>query len=157
HGGRTDELVAAHGTEGRFAPSKTIPEFVAALAQPRVIIIMVKAGKPVDEVIADVGPHLAEGDIVIGCGQSPFTDTSLRFRELHEKRIRFIGMGISGGEEGALEGPSMMPGGEREAYQRIEPMVTKMAAQVDGTPCCAYIGPEGSGHYVKMVHNGIEY
>jgi 6-phosphogluconate dehydrogenase len=157
HGGRTQELISAHGSEGRYTPSKTIPDFVAALARPRAIIIMVKAGKPVDDVIAELVPHLDDGDIIIDGGNSLFTDTNRRFHALQEKRIRFLGMGISGGEEGALEGPSMMPGGEREAYARVEPMVTKMAAQVDGTPCCAFIGPEGSGHYVKMVHNGIEY
>jgi 6-phosphogluconate dehydrogenase len=157
HSGRTDELVAAHGSEGRFAPAKTIPDFVAALARPRAIIIMVKAGKPVDDVIDELAPHLEPGDIVIDGGNSLFTDTSRRFHALTAKNLRFIGMGVSGGEEGALEGPSMMPGGDRDAYRRIEPIVTKMAAQVDGEPCCAYIGPEGSGHYVKMVHNGIEY
>ena len=118
---------------------------------------MVKAGKPVDDVIDELAPHLEPGDIVIDGGNSLFTDTSRRFHGLAAKNLRFIGMGVSGGEEGALEGPSMMPGGDRDAYRRIEPIVTKMAAQVDGEPCCAYIGPEGSGHYVKMVHNGIEY
>jgi len=157
HGAKTDELVAAHGSEGRFTAAKTIADFVAALARPRAILIMVKAGKPVDDVIDELIPHLEEGDIVIDGGNSLFTDTGRRFHALKDKRLRFIGMGVSGGEEGALEGPSMMPGGEREAYARIEPMVTKMAAQVDGTPCCVYIGPEGAGHYVKMVHNGIEY
>ncbi len=157
HGGRTDELISAHGGEGRFTPSKTIPEFVASLARPRAMIIMVKAGKPVDDVIAELAPHLEEGDIIIDGGNSLFTDTSRRFHALAEKRLRFVGMGVSGGEEGALEGPSMMPGGDHQGYARIEPIVTKMAAQVDGAPCCAYIGPEGAGHYVKMVHNGIEY
>jgi 6-phosphogluconate dehydrogenase len=157
HGGRTDELISAHGGEGRFTPSKTIPEFVASLARPRAMIIMVKAGKPVDDVIEELAPHLEEGDIIIDGGNSLFTDTSRRFHALAEKRLRFVGMGVSGGEEGALEGPSMMPGGDRQGYARIEPIVTKMAAQVDGAPCCAYIGPEGAGHYVKMVHNGIEY
>jgi 6-phosphogluconate dehydrogenase len=157
HGERTDELISAHGGEGRFTPSKTIPEFVASLARPRAMIIMVKAGKPVDDVIEELTPHLEEGDIVIDGGNSLFTDTSRRFHALAQKRLRFVGMGVSGGEEGALEGPSMMPGGDRQGYARIEPIVTKMAAQVDGAPCCAFIGPEGAGHYVKMVHNGIEY
>ena len=157
HGARTDELIAEHGSEGRFAPAKTITDFVAALARPRPIIILVKAGKPVDDVIAELVPHLDKGDIIIDGGNSLFTDTNRRFHALEEKGLRFIGMGVSGGEEGALEGPSMMPGGDRDAYARIEPMVTKMAAQVDGAPCCAFIGPEGAGHYVKMVHNGIEY
>ena len=157
HGGRTDELIANHGSEGRFIGAKTIPEFVAALARPRAMIILVKAGKPVDDVIAELAPHLEEDDIIIDGGNSLFTDTSRRFHALKERGFRFIGMGVSGGEEGALEGPGMMPGGDREAYARIEPMVTKMAAQVEGKPCCAFIGPEGAGHYVKMVHNGIEY
>jgi 6-phosphogluconate dehydrogenase len=157
HGERTDELIREHGGEGRIMPAKSIPDFVAALIKPRAIIIMVQAGKPVDDVIAELAPHLESDDIIIDGGNSLFTDTNRRFRQLKSKNIRFIGMGVSGGEEGALEGPSMMPGGEREAYERIEPIVTKMAAQVDGVPCCAYIGPEGAGHYVKMVHNGIEY
>ena len=118
---------------------------------------MVKAGKPVDEVMDELIPHLEEGDIIIDGGNSFFTDTARRYEACEEEKIRFVGMGVSGGEEGALEGPSMMPGGDREAWDRIAPMLTKMAAQVDGTPCCTYIGPQGAGHYVKMVHNGIEY
>ena len=157
HGGRTDELVTQFGHEGRFTPTKDLKMFVGALAKPRVIIIMVKAGKPVDDVIDELLPYLEADDIVIDGGNSLFTDTDRRFTSLKEKKIRFIGMGVSGGEEGALEGPSMMPGGEKDAYARIEPMVTKMAAQVDGTPCCTYIGIGGAGHFVKMVHNGIEY
>src|SRR5208283_896726 len=102
-------------------------------------------------------PHLEPDDIVIDGGNSLFTDTARRYKALAAKRIRYVGMGVSGGEVGALEGPSMMPGGDRAAYDRIAPMLNKMAAQVDGTPCCAYIGPKGAGHYVKMVHNGIEY
>ena len=154
---RTDALVKEFGHEGRFTPAKDLQGFVAALSKPRVIIIMVKAGQPVDDVIDELVPLLDAGDIVIDGGNSLFTDTNRRFETPGAKKLRFIGMGVSGGEEGALEGPSMMPGGEREAYGRIEPMVTKMAAQVDGTPCCTYIGPAGAGHYVKMVHNGIEY
>ena len=154
---RTDELIAQHGGEGRFFPAKALPEFIASIAKPRPILIMVKAGKPVDEVIDELLPHLEEGDIIIDGGNSLFTDTARRYEACEAKRIRFVGMGVSGGEEGALEGPSMMPGGDREAWDRIAPMLTKMAAQVDGTPCCTYIGPQGAGHYVKMVHNGIEY
>jgi 6-phosphogluconate dehydrogenase len=157
HGGRTDDLVSEFGHEGRFTPAKDLQTFVATLAKPRVILIMVKAGKPVDDVVDELLPYLEAGDIVIDGGNSLFTDTDRRFTSLQEKKVRFIGMGVSGGEEGALEGPSMMPGGEKDAYARIEPMVTKMAAQVDHTPCCTYIGPGGAGHYVKMVHNGIEY
>jgi 6-phosphogluconate dehydrogenase len=157
HPERTDKLVEEFGHEGRFTPTKDLKDFVAALSKPRVIIIMVQAGKPVDAVIDELVPLLEPDDIIIDGGNSLFTDTNRRFDALKEKRLRFIGMGVSGGEEGALEGPSMMPGAERSAYARIEPMVTKMAAQVDGTPCCTYIGPGGAGHYVKMVHNGIEY
>ena len=157
HGARTDELIRDHGGEGRLLPARTIADFVARLARPRAIIIMVQAGKPVDEVIAELAPNLEAGDIIIDGGNSLFSDTNRRFHALEARGLRFIGMGVSGGEEGALEGPSMMPGGDREAYRRIEPIVTKMAAQVDGVPCCAFIGPEGAGHYVKMVHNGIEY
>lgn len=157
HAERTDALVTEFGHEGRFTATHDLAGFVASLAKPRVIIIMVKAGKPVDAVIDDLLPLLEADDIVIDGGNSLFSDTNRRFDALKARSIRFVGMGVSGGEEGALEGPSMMPGGEREAYARIEPMVTRMAAQVDGTPCCTYIGPGGAGHYVKMVHNGIEY
>src|ERR1700691_3757167 len=153
----TDTLIAEHGTEGRFFPAKELPEFIASIAKPRPILIMVKAGKPVDEVIDELLPHLEEGDIIIDGGNSLFTNTARRYETCEAKKIHFVGMGVSGGEEGALEGPSMMPGGDRQAWDRIAPMLTKMAAQVDGVPCCTYIGPEGAGHYVKMVHNGIEY
>lgn len=157
NGARTDALIAEHGAEGRFLPSHDIAAYVASIRRPRPIIIMVKAGKPVDDVIEELIPYLDEGDIIIDGGNSLFADTNRRFHFLTGKGFRFIGMGVSGGEEGALEGPSMMPGGTREAYERIEPIVTRMAAQVDGEPCCTYIGTEGSGHFVKMVHNGIEY
>jgi len=155
--GRTDELMNDHGKDGAFSPAHTIAEFVAAIAQPRPIMIMVKAGGPVDAVIEELLPHLDQGDIIIDGGNSLFTDTSRRFHALKEKGIRFLGVGVSGGEEGALIGPSMMPGGEREAYDRVAPIFTVMAAQVDGEACCTFIGSEGAGHYVKMVHNGIEY
>ena len=157
HGARIDELVSRHGSEGRFLPAKSLAEFVAALARPRTVIIMVNAGKPVDDVIEALLPHLEAGDVIVDAGNSLFTDTNRRAHGLKDRNIRFLGMGVSGGEEGALLGPSMMPGGDELAYARIEPMVRKMAAQVDGEPCCAFIGPEGAGHYVKMVHNGIEY
>jgi 6-phosphogluconate dehydrogenase len=157
HGSRTDELMRNFGHEGRFTPTKTLQDFVGALSKPRVIIIMVQAGKPVDDVIDELAPLLEPDDIIVDGGNSLFTDTNRRFAALKERRLRFIGMGVSGGEEGALEGPSMMPGGEQDAYARIEPIVTRMAAQVEGTPCCTYVGPAGAGHYIKMVHNGIEY
>jgi len=154
---RTDELVAQHGGEGRFLPGNSLEAFIASIAKPRPILIMVKAGPPVDQVIDELMPHLGPGDIIIDGGNSLFTDTARRYETCEAKNIRFVGMGVSGGEEGALEGPSMMPGGDREAWDRIAPMLLKMAAQVDGVPCCTYIGPQGAGHYVKMVHNGIEY
>jgi 6-phosphogluconate dehydrogenase len=157
HAERTDVLTREHGGEGRFVPTKSPAEFVAALETPRIVIVLVQAGKPVDDVIDELMPHLEPDDILIDAGNSLFTDTIRRVKLCEAKRIRFVGMGVSGGEEGALEGPSMMPGGDRAAYERIAPFLTKMAAQAYGQPCCAYIGPDGAGHYVKMVHNGIEY
>ncbi len=157
HAERTDALVGEHGGEGRFVPTKSPAEFIAALETPRIVIIMVQAGKPVDDIIDELTPHLDPDDILIDAGNSLFIDTIRRAKLCEAKRIRFVGMGVSGGEEGALEGPSMMPGGDRAAYDRIAPFLTKMAAQAAGRPCCAYIGPDGAGHYVKMVHNGIEY
>jgi 6-phosphogluconate dehydrogenase len=157
HAERTETLVREHGTEGSFVPTKSLPEFVSALKRPRVIIVMVKAGKPVDDMIDELAPHLEPDDILIDAGNSLFSDTIRRAKACEAMRIRFVGMGVSGGEEGALHGPSMMPGGDRAAYERIAPFLTKMAAEAAGRPCCAYIGPDGAGHYVKMVHNGIEY
>jgi 6-phosphogluconate dehydrogenase len=154
---KTDRLLREHRNEGAFIPTHSIEEFVAALSKPRIILVMIKAGKPVDDLIAELLPHLEDGDIIVDGGNSLFTDTRRRERELAERNILFVGMGISGGEEGALEGPSMMPGGSPAAWSRISPIFTKMAVSVDGTPCCAHLGPDGAGHYVKMVHNGIEY
>jgi len=154
---KTDELVAEFGKEGTFVAGHGIEQFVAALKKPRAILMMVKAGKPVDDVIAEIVPHLERDDILIDGGNSLFTDTERRAKDLESRGIRYLGVGVSGGEVGALEGPSMMPGGDPSAYERVRPMLEKMAAQVDGTPCCTYIGPGGAGHYVKMVHNGIEY
>ncbi|RYX82691.1 NADP-dependent phosphogluconate dehydrogenase [bacterium] len=143
----------------------TLEEFIGLLSKPRKVMIMVKAGAPVDAVISQLVPLLEEGDIIIDGGNSLFTDTLRREKELKEKGIYYIGCGVSGGEEGALKGPSMMPGGDPVAYSFVEPIFTKISAQVvdtlagDGStaPCCTYIGPDGAGHYVKMVHNGIEY
>jgi 6-phosphogluconate dehydrogenase len=154
---KTDELVRDFGHEGTFVAAHGIEEFVAALKKPRAIVMMVKAGKPVDDVIAEIAPHLDVDDILIDGGNSLFTDTERRGKQLESRSIRYLGVGVSGGEVGALEGPSMMPGGDPAAYEHVRPMLEKMAAQVDGTPCCTYIGPGGAGHYVKMVHNGIEY
>ena len=132
-------------------------EFVAALERPRAILIMVKAGAPVDGVIAELQPCLEKGDLLIDGGNSYFRGHAAAHPRAERGGLLFLGTGISGGEEGALNGPSMMPGGSAEAYARVEPIFTKIAAQVDGTPCCTYIGADGAGHYVKMVHNGIEY
>jgi 6-phosphogluconate dehydrogenase len=154
---KTDEFLAAHGSEGAFTGSRSDEEFVKAIAPPRAIIIMVKAGAPVDQVIQGFKPYLDKGDLLIDGGNSLFTDTERRIKELEAEGYLYLGAGVSGGEEGALNGPSIMPGGSREGYKRVEVILTKIAAQVDGTPCCAYIGQGGAGHYVKMVHNGIEY
>jgi 6-phosphogluconate dehydrogenase len=143
----------------------TLEEFIGHLKRPRKVMIMVKAGSPVDAVIAQLLPLLEAGDIIIDGGNSLFTDTLRREKELKEKGIYYVGAGVSGGEEGALKGPSIMPGGDPVAYSFIEPIFTKISAQVVDTlstdgrlaPCCTYIGPDGAGHYVKMVHNGIEY
>ncbi len=154
---KTDRLIAEHGEEGAFVRTEEPADFVASLAKPRVVLIMVKAGKPVDAVIDDLVGVLEEGDIVVDGGNSLFEDTRRREARLREHGLHFVGMGISGGEEGALLGPSMMPGGTDEAWERVAPMFTRMAVSVDETPCCALMGPDGAGHYVKMVHNGIEY
>ncbi|MDQ3699511.1 MAG: NADP-dependent phosphogluconate dehydrogenase, partial [Chloroflexota bacterium] len=154
---RTEHFHAAFGQEGPITPARTIEEFVRAIRPPRPILLMVKAGPAVDQVIAELTPHLAPGDIVIDGGNSYFADSRRRTREVEAAGFRFIGTGISGGEEGALLGPSIMPGGSEPAYRHVEPILTRIAAQVEGTPCCTYIGPDGAGHYVKMVHNGIEY
>mgnify|MGYP006278631451 CR=1 FL=1 len=134
-----------------------IPDFVASLQRPRRIMILVKAGPAVDKVMEQLVPHLEEGDVIIDGGNSFFEDTIRRCREVEEKGFLYIGTGVSGGEEGALKGPSLMPGGSKKAYRLIEPVFTKCAAQVDGQPCTTYVGDDGAGHYVKMVHNGIEY
>src|SRR3954463_6908776 len=154
---KTKQFYEEFGDEGPFTPAESLEEFVDALERPRRIIVMVKAGGPVDAVIGELAPLLDEGDIVIDAGNSHFVDTRRRTAECRDRGLRFIGTGVSGGEEGALNGPSIMPGGERDAYGEVEEVFTTIAAQVDGEPCCAYIGPDGAGHYVKMVHNGIEY
>ncbi|MEE4567277.1 NADP-dependent phosphogluconate dehydrogenase [Paenibacillus polymyxa] len=135
----------------------SIEEFVNSLESPRKILIMVQAGKATDATIEQLVPHLDKGDIIIDGGNAYFPDTQRRSKELEEKGLRFIGTGVSGGEEGALNGPAIMPGGQESAYKLVEPILTAISAKVDGDPCCTYIGPDGAGHYVKMVHNGIEY
>jgi 6-phosphogluconate dehydrogenase len=153
----TDRFAAGRGKDKKIQPTRTMEEFVGALTRPRKVMIMVKAGAPVDAVIQQVGPLLEKGDVIIDGGNSLFTDTQRRGKELEQSGIHFVGCGVSGGEEGALKGPSLMPGGSRESWEIIAPIFRKIAAQVDGEPCCRYMGPDGAGHYVKMVHNGIEY
>ena len=154
---RTKSLIADHGQEGTFVPSDTLEGFVASLQKPRVVIVMVKAGPGTDAVIDELVPLLEEGDIVVDTGNSHFADTRRREAALKEHGLHFVGCGVSGGEEGALLGPSIMPGGSGWAYDRLGPMFESIAAQVDGVPCCTHVGPDGAGHFVKMVHNGIEY
>ncbi len=136
---------------------KELEDFVDSIQSPRRVMIMVQAGAAVDAVIAQLVPLLVKGDLIIDGGNSLFTDTERRSRELEEKGLLFIGAGVSGGEEGALKGPAIMPGGPLKSWGIIEPIFTKIAAVVDGEPCCRHMGPGGAGHYVKMVHNGIEY
>src|SRR5256884_7220586 len=153
----TDKFATGRAKEKNIQPTRTLEEFVMGLKKPRIAMMMVKAGSPVDSVIGQLAPLLEKGDIIIDGGNSLFTDTQRREKELAQKGIHFVGMGVSGGEEGALKGPSLMPGGSRESWEIIAPIFRKIAAQVDGEPCCRYMGPNGAGHYVKMVHNGIEY
>ncbi|AOK55813.1 6-phosphogluconate dehydrogenase [Burkholderia stagnalis] len=157
-GEKTDELIAEF--PGRnLVPTYTLEEFVASLETPRRILMMVKAGEATDATIAALKPLLEKGDVLIDGGNTHFTDTIRRNQELAQSGLHFIGTGVSGGEEGALRGPSIMPGGQRDAYDLVEPILKQIAAKApsDGEPCVAYMGPDGAGHYVKMVHNGIEY
>ncbi|MDV6279032.1 NADP-dependent phosphogluconate dehydrogenase [Rhodococcus jostii] len=154
---KTDALIEEHGSEGDFVRTETIEEFVGALQKPRRVLIMVKAGDPTDAVIEELAAAMEPGDIIIDGGNALYTDTIRREASLRERGLHFVGAGISGGEEGALNGPSIMPGGPKESYAALGPLLESIAAQVDGTPCCTHIGPDGSGHFVKMVHNGIEY
>lgn len=156
--GKTTALMEEHGSEGNFIPTETMEELVDSLEKPRRVLIMVKAGAPVDSVIEQLTPLLDEGDIIIDGGNSYFQDTRRRERECAEKGLHFVGVGVSGGEEGALNGPSIMPGGSEESYKSLGPMLEDISAKADdGAPCCAWIGTDGAGHFVKMVHNGIEY
>jgi len=153
----TEKFAAGKAKGKNIQPTRTMEEFVAALKRPRKAMIMVKAGGPVDAVIGQLAPLLEKGDVIIDGGNSLFTDTQRRCKDLEGRGLHFVGCGVSGGEEGALKGPSLMPGGPRESWEIIAPIFRKIAAQVDGEPCCRYMGPDGAGHYVKMVHNGIEY
>jgi 6-phosphogluconate dehydrogenase len=153
---RVEDFVRRH-PEAALVPCRSVADLVAAIEPPRRIILLVKAGPPVDEQLALLRPHLSPGDIVVDAGNSWFLDTERRDREYAAAGLRFVGMGVSGGEEGARHGPSIMPGGSREAYEALSPVLTRIAAQVDDGPCVTHVGPGGAGHYVKMVHNGIEY
>ncbi|MFG1781686.1 NADP-dependent phosphogluconate dehydrogenase [Rhodococcus oryzae] len=154
---KTDALIAEHGGDGDFVRTETVEEFVAALQKPRRVLIMVKAGDATDSVIEELASAMEPGDIIIDGGNALYTDTIRREASLRDRGLHFVGAGISGGEEGALNGPSIMPGGPKESYESLGPLLESVAAQVDGTPCCTHIGPDGAGHFVKMVHNGIEY
>ncbi|CAA9529113.1 MAG: 6-phosphogluconate dehydrogenase, decarboxylating [uncultured Thermomicrobiales bacterium] len=154
---RTDAFLGERAAGKDIYGAFEIEDFVASLARPRRILLMVKAGAPVDAVIAELAPHLQPGDILIDGGNSFFQDSERRSKELAERDLNFVGMGVSGGEEGALNGPSLMPGGSRDAYAQLEDILVAISAKTDAGPCVTHIGPGGSGHYVKMVHNGIEY
>jgi 6-phosphogluconate dehydrogenase len=154
---RTTETIEQFGHEGTFIPAETAERFVASLQRPRRLLIMVNAGHATDAVINEFAPLLQPGDMIIDGGNAHFQDTRRREAKLRQQDLHFVGMGVSGGEEGALNGPSIMPGGSAESYQTLGPMLETISAHVDGTPCCTHIGPDGAGHFVKMVHNGIEY
>ncbi|HWS31799.1 MAG TPA: NADP-dependent phosphogluconate dehydrogenase [Actinoplanes sp.] len=155
--GRTKELVEEFGHEGTFLASESAEDFVASLERPRRVVIMVKAGPATDAVIDEFAPLLEEGDMLIDAGNAHYADTRRREAALKAKGLHFVGAGVSGGEEGALHGPSIMPGGPKESYEALGPLLEDIAAKVDGEPCCVHVGPDGAGHFVKMVHNGIEY
>ena len=154
---KTDAFMAEYGKDGDFIPSTTIKEFVASLERPRRALIMVQAGEATDAVIAQLADAMDKGDIIIDGGNSLFTDTIRREADMSARGLHFVGAGISGGEEGALNGPSIMPGGPAESYKSLGPLLESIAAHVNDVPCCTHIGPNGAGHFVKMVHNGIEY
>ncbi|SCK59039.1 NADP-dependent phosphogluconate dehydrogenase [Streptomyces sp. WMMB 322] len=155
---RTRDLVRDFSDEGSFVAAETAEEFVAALERPRRLVIMVKAGAPTDAVIDEFAALLEPGDVIIDGGNAHYADTRRREKALRERGLHFVGTGISGGEEGALHGPSIMPGGSAEAYESLRPLLESIAAKApDGTPCTTHVGPDGAGHFVKMVHNGIEY
>ena len=152
-----EKFEAGRGKGKNFVFAKSLEEFVKSLKTPRKAQIMVKAGAPVDAVIAQLAPLFEKGDIIIDGGNSLWTDTQRREKALKEKGIHFFGVGVSGGEEGALKGPSIMPGGSKEGWAALAPIYQKIAAIAEGEPCCRHMGPDGAGHYVKMAHNGIEY
>jgi 6-phosphogluconate dehydrogenase len=152
-----DEYLVKEAKGTKVQGAHSIEELVAKLKRPRRVMMLVKAGKPVDDFIAQLVPHLEPGDIIIDGGNALYTDTMRREKAMADRGLHFVGAGISGGEEGALNGPSIMPGGPRESYASLGPLLEEISAHVDGVPCCTHIGPDGAGHFVKMVHNGIEY
>ncbi len=154
---KTRDLAEGAGKGKKILPAYGLEEFVGSLSLPRRILLMVQAGKPVDETIAKLSPLLSAGDVLIDGGNSFFQDTIRRCKEAEARGLLFVGTGVSGGEEGALHGPSIMPGGSPAAFEAVAPILKAISAKVNGEPCCAYMGPDGAGHYVKMVHNGIEY
>jgi len=155
---RMEKFIEQHGSEGPLTGHVSVKDWVGSLARPRVLMSMVQAGDATDAVIEEILPHLDDGDVLIDGGNANFRDTQRRHSSVADRGVHFLGVGVSGGEEGALNGPSIMPGGDREPYdESVRPILEAIAAQVDGTPCCTYVGLDGAGHYVKMVHNGIEY
>jgi len=154
---KTEDFIKGPAKGKKFVGVRDLKEFVESLEEPRRILIMVKAGRPVDAVMEELRPMLSRGDVLIDGGNSLFRDTDRREEEMKNHGLQFVGMGVSGGEEGALWGPSLMPGGDDAAYNRLEPILTKIAAKSDSGPCVTHIGQRGAGHFVKMVHNGIEY
>jgi 6-phosphogluconate dehydrogenase len=156
-GDKVDRFIGAHGDGHHFVGAKTFEELIGSLERPRRLMMMIKAGSPVDEIIDKLKPFLQEGDILIDGGNSWFKDTQRREQAMRESRLSYVGMGVSGGEEGARHGPSLMPGGAREAYEHLRPIVEAISAKTDSGACVTYVGPDGAGHFVKMVHNGIEY
>ncbi|MDG1817374.1 MAG: NADP-dependent phosphogluconate dehydrogenase, partial [Aquiluna sp.] len=153
---KTQALVAQH-PEANFIASETIDEFVASLSTPRTAIIMVQAGAGTDAVISALAERFEKGDIIVDGGNALYTDTIRREKDVSQKGIHFVGAGISGGEEGALKGPSIMPGGTKESYETLGPILASIAAVAEGEPCVTHVGTDGAGHFVKMIHNGIEY
>ncbi|MFN3282689.1 MAG: NAD(P)-binding domain-containing protein, partial [Pseudothermotoga sp.] len=154
---RTKRFVEERVKGEKIIPSFDIQSFVESMERPRKIILMVKAGSPVDEMIEELLPYLDKGDLLIDAGNSHYGDTNRRLEELSHRGILFLGMGVSGGEYGALHGPSIMPGGTLEAYKMVQDVLTKISAKTEDGPCCTYVGNGSAGHFVKMVHNGIEY
>ncbi|MFC2266969.1 MAG: NAD(P)-binding domain-containing protein, partial [Peptidiphaga sp.] len=145
--GKTEKVAAEHGGEGEFYPAESMADFVNALSTPRVAIIMVKAGAPTDAVIEELASLMDPGDIIVDCGNSNYHDTRRREADIRARGLHFVGSGVSGGEEGALNGPSIMPGGTAESYNRLGPMFETISAHVDGVPCCTHVGPDGAGHF----------